>query len=144
MCNGQKGEQFPVNAKGRGILIDPSSNSIDPEKHIGFIVDDGPYDPIGMPIHRTRRGRTTIETIGLYLPHYVRLRLFHFKKIVQPAYMKLLAAKKDGDIAEWSAAKLEFEDLLIGQSPFVSFVRCFARRRRLDTIGIDIPSGSCW
>lgn len=142
MCNGQKREQFPVNSRGGAILIDPSS-TIDPERHIGFIVDDGKDDPTGMAIHRTQRGRTTIETIGLYLPHYVRLRHYHFRKIVRPAYMKLLTAKGSGDPSQWSKAKLEFEDLLSGESPFVSFARCFARRKKLDKIGINIPSGAC-
>lgn len=145
-CNGQKGDQFPVNGRGSAILIDPSSR-IDPEQHIAFVHDDGddddPIEPVGLPFHRTPRGRQTIEIIGLWLPYYVRQRRTHFRNIVLPAYKNLLNAKKSGNTTEWATAKSEFERLLTGRSPFLSFVRCFARRKRLDRIGIDIPSGAC-
>jgi uncharacterized protein (TIGR02646 family) len=143
MCNGQKSEQFPEDGRGRAILIDPSAKTIHPEKHIEFIVDDGDDDPTGLPAPRTPRGRKTVEVIGLWLPHYVRLRRRHFRMIVRPRYMKLLNAKGNGDANQWATAKSEFEELLTGLSPFVSFVRCFARRKCLDKIGIDIPGGAC-
>lgn len=147
-CNGQKGEQFPVSGSGRAILIDPSSKSIDPEKHIGFTHDDGeeddPIEPIGLPFPRTPRGRQTIDIIGLWLPYYVCQRRSYYRSIVLPAYKELLNAKRNGNPTKSATAKSKFERLLTGRSPFLSFVRCFARRKQLDRrFGINIPSGAC-
>ena len=142
-CNGQKGDQFPVDAAGRAVLIDPSSKRIDPARHIEFVVDYGDDDPTGLPVPRSPRGRATIEVIGLYLSHYVRERRRHFRTIVRPRYEALLNAKDSGDAEMWAVAKAQFEDLLSGLWPFAGFVRCFARRKQLDRIGVAVPTGSC-
>ena len=73
----------------------------------------------------------------------MRKRKAYFRTVVFPRYETLLTAKNAGDKEAWAAAKAEFEDLLRGESPFLGFVRCFARRKKLDGIGVDIPDGPC-
>ena len=135
-CNGQKGDQFPTDSRGQPLLIDPSSSNLDPEQHIEFVasVSEDPYEPIGMPIWKdgSRRGRTTIEVIALWLPDHVRARAEHYHKEVLPVYRRMVHAKRDGDDAALERAISEFNILMSSKSPLAGLVRSFARNMEVD------------
>ena len=135
-CNGQKVDKFPTDSKGQPLLLDPSSTKIDPEQHIEFVAsaDEDPYEPIGLPIMKdgSRRGRKTIEVIGLWLPDHVRARAEHFHKEVFPVYRRMVHAKRDGNQVALESAISDFNMLMSSKSPFAGFVRSFARNMEVD------------
>lgn len=140
-CNGQKGDEFPTNGRGRPLLINPSRRNIDPERHINFVASDDPDDVAGLPKARSPRGRKTIEVIGLWLADHVRARNAHFRTAVLPVYRRMLCAKREKHEQELEAAISDFKALMSSRSPFAGFVRSFARNMQVERLfNITIPA----
>ena len=143
-CNGQKGNQFPVSSNGGPVLIDPSSNGMDPERHIGFTADaEDEYDTPGLPKPLSTRGRRTIEVLDLWSPYHVRARAKYYRRVVFPLYRKMKMAEAKGDEKALKNAVSDFETLMSSKCEFAGFVRSFARNMDLDkSFDITIPARS--
>lgn len=163
-CNGKKSNHFPLlltEGVDQGIiickkisrdgniielLIDPSDNNIDPEDHIGFLVDDKEPLFIGRPIplNNSYRGEKTIEITGIDDDFYVGNRQLYFVNVVMAFYQNILRAHYNGGDAEKEGANRAFESLMSSSSSveYVGFTRAFAREKKLDeNFGLTIPLG---
>lgn len=158
-CNGSKSDKFPVeltdeqketkviflkkNSKnkkaGRLLLIDPSDNRVDPEKHIGFVVET--TEDYGVPYARngSPRGRATINTVGLDDNYYCRERREFMLEILEQTYFQLLAADLYDRQQSLDNSRQKFESYMAEDHRFAAFAREFARAKKLDRFGIEIP-----
>jgi hypothetical protein len=97
LCNShQKREAFPVDAAGRPVLIDPSSE--DPAAHLHLVLAAGEYLPL------TSRGEATCEVFGLNRGVLVRGRRKVYR-ITRLCIEEWLRAHESGDtegLLEWA------------------------------------------
>ncbi len=143
-CNKEKDNNFPRDACGSPLIIDPSDPTIDPEEHIGFVVDEREVE-LGLPIAKNESdlGQTTIDEVGLYIKFYIdRRREFCIDDLL-PAYLMLLKAEFQGEPRMLHNAKEWFAMFLSAKGKLAAFARAFARYKRVDTrFGINIPVGA--
>ena len=143
-CNGKKSNNFPIDACGSPLIIDPSGANVDPEDHIAFGVDPEEAG-WGMPNVKSDSplGRTTIDMIGLYRAYYTSQRRYFHDMVLWPKYEKLREARTGDDPVKWETARNDFAKLLSANGRFAAYARAFARHKRVDTrFGINIPVGS--
>ncbi len=158
-CNGKKSNKFPtilaknkhVNVlclnkikKASPLLIEPSNNRVDPEKHITFIVDETRAEEYGLAIARnsSRRGRTTINTIGLYGTFYVRKRrMWH--SVLRALHTNLLLAKIQENQHNLRTMRERFRQYMSSRNEFAAYTREFVRQKGLHSVPfkIEIPTG---
>lgn len=98
LCNShQKRESFPVDAEGRPLLIDPSSE--DPAEHLHLVLAAGEYLPL------TLRGEATCEVFGLNRGVLVQGRR-NVYRITRRCLQAWLEAHEKGDdeaVREWTS-----------------------------------------
>ena len=156
-CNGKKSDVFPEeladaedvpkvistqsSGGAGGTLIDPSDQSVDPEEHITYVLDD--RDPLfGQIIPRdgSALGRTTIEITGIDHDHFFRARQRRALEVLLVEYQILLLAVSDENPDARNARLARFSQLMSANSEFAGLAREFARDRKLDDrFGLAIP-----
>jgi len=156
-CNGRKSNRFPImltdNAnepklvflkksdQGKPLLIDPSDESLDPEEHITFIVDDTRVEEYGLPTEKnnSERGRMTIDIVGLDGSFYFRKRR-SWHRTLESLYLNLLEAKDQENQQQVLTYCDRFRQFMSAKKEFSAYTREFARHKGLDrNFGIAIP-----
>lgn len=143
-CNGAKGCEFPLDDDGNPLIIDPSSNTRNPEDHITFIA--WPPDPADMvlvgraePRNNSIYGSKTIDAVKLYSRSHREARFARFMELFR-WYSNFMRANDRSDEPELQNLRSEIEGMMSERSLNAGFVREFARQARLDGQGINIPS----
>lgn len=145
-CNGRKSNKFPtILAKNNKVnvlnlyrtkkisplLIDPSYNRVNPEKHISFVVDDRDVETYGLPISKTKRGRITISIIGLDNSFYFdRRREWH--RTLRDAYTNLLLAKDHNNPDDLRTYCDRFNQYMSARNKFAAYTREFVKQNKLE------------
>ncbi len=146
-CNGKKTDKFPtILAKNKDVnilslnkikkvsplLIDPSNNRVDPEKHITFIVDDTNVGRYGLPIAKngSRRGQTTISIVGLDSSFYLRKRR-KWHQTLRGVYTNLLVAKEQNNPDDLRTYCDRFNQYMSARNEFAAYTREFTRQKKL-------------
>lgn len=162
-CNGAKSNKFPVQLTGEEeeikivyltvaedskkidpLLINPSDPDIDPEDYISFVVDTREdVKEFGVPKARNgkKRGRVTIETLGLDSQHNIKKRRKLLRQTLLPIYEGLLDADLEDNDDKLEQHKDRFITLMSSKNEFSAFVREFARFYRVDRY-VEIPRGA--
>jgi uncharacterized protein (TIGR02646 family) len=163
-CNGKKSDIFPMqlcddsyqpkiiwlkkdtrnrsllNTKGKPLIINPSDPKINPEKEVGYIIDDSKED-WGQIIHLSEIGEMTIKIIDLTNPFHIKKRRTLYREKLYPAFFNLSVAMERGDPSEIKIKKDTFEDILKSYHEHSGFARAFARNKKMDiNFGVKIPS----
>lgn len=158
-CNGSKLQTHPYNESTRAqLLIDPSAEDIDPEEHIGFILEKE-YKAHDM------RGKTPLgKTTCTILKFDSRLDLVgKFNKIsleIDKTFVDLKNAIMYDETVEIESKKKELSRLMSADCKFAGFCRAYIKmkldkfnengipfisgriKKPLDAIGIHFPSGA--
>lgn len=158
-CNGEKSNKFPVmltrNSKEVKVLytsttqsgaipaiINPSNEKIDPEAHIGFIVDINKPEEYGLTKKETKIGRTTVEVIGLDDIFYTRKRRT-FCANLWKSHVNLLSTQNLGNEQGLEVEKRCFRQYMSATNEFSGFARAYAKFYKLDEkFNISIPRGA--
>lgn len=127
-CNSNKGWQPPFNSTtNEREIIDPSCADIDPEDHIGFIIDDNLIffeEQDNSPL-----GCLTIEKLGFR----ERSDLFgEFRRVrlnIEETIMELVNACMSSDVTTISSKTKELSRITSAHQPFASFKRKYIQKR---------------
>ncbi|WP_407109552.1 hypothetical protein ACE1N8_00045 [Streptomyces sp. DSM 116494] len=114
-CNSNaKRSQYPVNADGVCLLVDPSAE--DPADHLQLLLESGLYDPVD----KSPRGEETIRVFGLNRPDLVKGR--------QDAFFRACSNMRDWHRLHQSADPLtdRLAQALL-DSPFIDVVHAMTR-----------------
>jgi len=142
-CNGKKRDEFPTDARTKApLLINPSDSMIDPEDHLDFIVDlEDEARGLIRAKNGSRRGKKTIEAIGLDYIYYTQQHKRHLFELVRE-YLVLLEASSRGHDAELQRSKGRLRMMLSAKNKFSAVARAFAKRYSVDAeFSIEIPEG---
>ena len=146
-CNSAKGNKFPVSDTGEPILLDPSDPTVDPEDHINYVVRQPTGSAgigllLGLAIARddSPRGQATIEAIGLFQEHHIRMRQQTLRGL-RHCYELLLMATEgaqdgNGDVREMERWKEKLREAIRDHSIYTGLARTFHREYRLEEFGI--------
>ena len=140
-CNGKKSSQFPVYANNNPLIINPSEQSIDPENHFDFEVDDEDDSTFGRikANGNSAQAEKTIEVIGLDLVARRRDRCSIYIDLYK-AYIEIVQA--DDEVTKGQKIQA-FEAMLGANNPYAAFARAFARKKNLvERFNIRIPQGA--
>ncbi len=137
-CNSNKDTQLPLNPEsGQLEIIDPSSDSIDPEEHIDFFVDD--FLVVFVERNGSKLGRSTIDKLGLSR----RYDLYaHFRRTlseIDQALMGLVNAAMNKNTATINSKVSELSRATSAHLPFAAFRRRFIERR-IQKINDSMPA----
>lgn len=159
-CNGKKSDYFPVmltdnenetkvvylsvpSSKTRAI-IDPSSETEDPENNLTYILDNA-NELYGQVIPRNGdvRGRTTIDVTGIDDGVFYRQRFDLLNETLDVQFRNLLRAAKSGDAERIELELKPFRDYVQSDRPFAGLAREYARVKKMDQrFGLEIPGRS--
>ena len=157
-CNGKKSNHFPVmltananetkvvfnnpTAEGDAAIIDPSDDSVDPETHLSYVIDDD--DPLyGQIIAKdgSALGQTTIDVTGIGEEFFVRERRKRLLYILEEKYHMILREKLLGCEDTLQIQLDQFERFLQSDQEFAGLSREFARQHKfVERFGIAIPN----
>lgn len=160
-CNGKKSDKFPLkltnnekeakvihtkyNSKKKktrkAILIDPSKE--DPEKYLDFVIDQKEKETYGLIIAKdnNRRGKITIEIVGLYDSHYLNNHRDFMRDSLIPTFSMMESAKDHNNYDKFRSLKQQFEIWMDETYKLSALSRAFVRYYELDKdYKIQIPS----
>jgi uncharacterized protein (TIGR02646 family) len=156
-CNGKKSDKFPImltnnvnvvkvvylkkNNAGDPAIIDPSSASTNPEKHLDYHLQLSDGDLAGQIRARDKSlvGKTTIEVTAIDQAYIHKRRRLHFRILLR-ACIALGDAKDVGNADNLENAKLNFQNLMSDGHEFAGMAREFGRKMHLDDdYGLTIP-----
>lgn len=166
-CNGKKSDDFPVEMltaeldepkvayvtnpeSGTPLVINPSDQSIDPEAHLDFVLDDKDDSDHGLIYAKANNkskanskiGRYTIKVLGLDRAYYTKKHGDHLIELGKD-YLLLLTAKRRGDDKEVKRWESEFRMSVSAKRPLAAVARAFAHDKKLDKrFNIPIPKGA--
>lgn len=144
-CNGTKRKQFPLDSCGNPLLLDPSSETVDPEDHITFITlaptpDD--HLMIGIPYPRddSPLGESTIRTIQLDGRDHNRFRR-DLQGLLYEWYREYWEAFEANRVSRMDHCKSKFEARMDEGREYAAFTRQFVRDWGLEAQGVTVPTG---
>ncbi len=159
-CNGNKSSKFPVylpnkdgelvvidnptTTDGEPIMIDPSDDSLDPEDHITFLVEDREDDilwGLACEKNKSQRGRKTIDVIELYKKYYLEKHQIFLDKLFDLYTALRTAHIIIGNDQKKQIYKDKLEMVMGAPNEFSALARAFARYKRLEKYGVKIPAG---
>jgi len=160
-CNGKKSDKFPLKLTNnekeakvihtkynsqkkktrKAILIDPSKE--DPEKYLDFVIDQKEKETYGLIIAKdnNRRGKITIEIVGLYDSYYLNNHRDFMRDSLIPTFSMMVSAKDHNNCDKFSSSKQQFETWMDKTYKLSALTRAFVRYYKLDKdYKIQIPS----
>lgn len=147
-CNGKKSNKFPVLADNKNerkviyieeetiqtsVLINPSDQTIDPEYHITYIIDDR-EEEFGLIISKgnSLSGKITIEVIGLSGLFYTKKNQKYLREVLLENYKNLLIAKDSDNNEQIEIIKERFILYMSSKHELAALSRAFVNYKRLD------------
>ena len=144
LCNRHKGDKFPLDDLGQPLVIDPTSDDVNPESELTFVTqfrDDFEYRLVGQAVRvpGSARGETTIEVVGLSQNHHPEERRRHLVQVLLPWLDRYSNAREDDDEGEIEFLLGELGRHMDSRAEYAGFVRAFARAYRLP---LSVPEGT--
>jgi len=160
-CNGKKSDKFPLKLTSnereakvihvkydskkrktdKAVLIDPSKE--DPEKYLDFVIDQKEKDIYGLIIAKddNRRGKITIEVIGLCERYYLINHRDFMRDSLIPAFHMMMSAKDHDNQDRLESSRQIFGSWMDKTYKLSALTRAFVRYYNLDKdYEIQIPS----
>ena len=132
LCNRHKGNKFPLDNLGQPLVIDPTSDDVNPESELTFFtkfnnVDE--YRLLGQAVRvpGSARGETTIEVVGLSRNHHSKERRRHFVQVLLPWLERYTEARENDDEVEIEFLLDELGRHMESPAEYAGFARAFAR-----------------
>ena len=143
LCNGNKDDCFPLDNLCKPLVIDPTSNEVNPESELTFTTtfhDVVEYRLIGRTVStkNSLRGDATINVVALNSDHHRRERRAHYEETLLPWLAQYVHASELNDVPEVEALRDRIERLMDGRAKYAGFVRAFARHYNLP---VTVPGG---
>lgn len=125
-CNSSKGKQKPIDNSGHRKLIDPSYSRIDPEKYIGFYINDTAISY--QEINGSILGKDTIANLKLDIRTDVYAFLRKTKIEIDEIFSELVDAKTVGNNVMANSKLNDLRKKTSAHQPHASFCRKYIKQ----------------
>ena len=146
-CNGRKSDRFPIEltdeqeepkvlyirppSRSATLLIDPSDGVTDPEQHIDYVVKLGRLCGTPTARRKSRRGRMTIDIVGLESNFHRGRRAQLIRRMTQ-RFCDMLEAMDQRDWDSVGRHKDWFTSRAKDNAEYAATARAFVRKHKLD------------